>query len=247
MDEDACGTLQKVLLLTTPRAEDLARLPLEEDPPYLNKLHEEAAVYGAIGVAVVSPETGLWRELGHHPGPAPAWLEALAEATVVPLWRVFLVPDDLAWSRKTWEDHRQQLQPPHEPAYRTWAAERDAIEHTTGGLITKLFMKPRLQKLTRDSIAVLTRRAQARLALALTAYRVKNGRYPATIEELLPTYLRRMPVDPLEGKPLRLHPVGVWRVLYDAQSSPRVEGETTPNVQKHRGDVVFLLREKATE
>jgi hypothetical protein len=239
MDEDTCRTLEKVLLLTTPRPEELARLPLEEDPPYLKRLTEEVAVYGAINVSVVSPEYRIWRDK------LPSWLEPVAEVTVLPAWRVFLVPDDLAWSRKSWEDYRRQAQPPHEPAYRTLAEARAAMNQLNGGLITNLYMKPRLQMLTRRSIDALTRRALARLAVAQITYRSKNGHYAATIEELLPGSLRRVPVDPVEGQPLRMHRVGPWRVLSDARTSPRVEGETTWEEQKHRGDVVFLLREAA--
>jgi hypothetical protein len=168
-------------------------------------------------------------------------LEAVGEATFLPLWRVFLVRDDLAWSRKAWQEQRR------DSSSQTWAAEQDAVDHTGGGLITRLYLRPRLQKLTRDSIAVLMRRALARVALALTAYRVKNGRYPATVEELLPAYLRRVPVDPLEGRPLRMHRAGEWRVLYAARSSLQVEGETTWDEQKHRGEVVFLLRDRVKE
>jgi hypothetical protein len=246
IDEDACKTLQKVLLLTTPRAEDLARLPLEEEPPYLRRLTEQAAVLGAINVAIASPETGFWRQM-HQQDALPSWVLESAEVMILPVWRVFLVPDDLVWSRKTWQDYRRQADPAREPAYRTWAEARDAMSHLHGGLITKVFMEPRLQMLTRRSIDTLTRRALARVAVAQTVYRAEHGRYAATIEELLPGSLRRVPVDPLEGQPLRMHRSGAWRVLCDARSSPRVEGAPIPDEPGQRPEVVFLLRDEAND
>jgi hypothetical protein len=248
MDDDACRTLEKVLLLTTPRPEDLARLPLDEQPPYLQQLAEEVAVYGALNVAVVSLEASAWHELILHGKTAPpSWLDGVAEATIVPLWRAFLVPDDLAWSRDTWAVYRRQTQPPHEPAYRTWADARNATDQLQGGLITTLYMKPRLRILTRRSIDALTRRALARVAVAQTAYRVEHGRYAATIEELLPGSLRRVPVDPLEGQPLHMHRAGLWRVLCDARSNPHVETVTAWDEPPRRPEVVFLLRDEAKD
>ena len=97
--------------------------------------------------------------------------------------------------------------------------------------------------LTRRSIDVLTRRALARLALALTAYRVKNGHYPATMEELMPAYLPLVPVDPLAGQPLRMHRAGSWLMLADARGSEPVEGGPAAKEETQRHGAVFWLED----
>jgi hypothetical protein len=43
----------------------------------------------------------------------------------------------------------------------------------------------------------------AAVALALERYRSANGRWPKSLEELVPTYLKAVPLDPYDGKPLR--------------------------------------------
>jgi hypothetical protein len=247
MEQRALDTLQQLLLLSAPRPEDLARLPLKDDPPYLSKLHEEAAVFGAITIGIVSPETGLVRELVERDhGRPPGWLVSIGEATLVPVWRVFLVPDDLAASRRMWQDYRRQTT--GEPAYPTWADAREAIDRRPGGLITNLYLTPYLKKLTKDSIDVLTRRALARLALALTAYRSKNGHYPETMEELLPGYLARVPVDPLAGQPLRMQRGGSWLALCSsATRSLQVQGGPPGEEETRRHGVVFWLQDRAKE
>jgi hypothetical protein len=179
-------------------------------------------------------------------GRPPGWLVSIGEATLVPVWRVFLVPDDLAASRRMWQDYRRQTA--GEPAYPTWADAREAIDRRPGGLITNLYMKPYLKKLTKDSIDVLTRRALARLALALTAYRSKNGHYPETMEELLPAYLARVPVDPLAGQPLRMQRGGSWLALCGgAMRIPQVQGGPPGEEETRRGGVVFWLQDRAKE
>ena len=51
-------------------------------------------------------------------------------------------------------------------------------------------------------------RGQAQLHLALTAcalerHRLATGGYPATLDELVPRFLDRVPIDPMTGGPLR--------------------------------------------
>jgi hypothetical protein len=246
MEQVTLDALQQLLLLTAPGPEELARLPLKDDPPYLSKLHEEAAVQGAITVGIVSPETGLVREVVDHHHGLPGWLVSIGEATLVPVWRVFLVPDDLAASRWVWQDYRRQSAA--EPAYPTWDDAREAIDRRPGGLITNLLMKPYLKKLTRDSFDVLTRRALARLAVALTAYRSKNGHYPETMEELFPGYLARVPVDRLAGQPLRMQRGISWLLLCgSATTSLQIQGGPPGEAETRRGGAVFWLQDRAKE
>ncbi len=51
--------------------------------------------------------------------------------------------------------------------------------------------------------------------LALRAYKVQHGNYPATLSELAPKYLRRVPMDPFaNNKPLRYKSTGIEYSLY---------------------------------
>jgi len=51
--------------------------------------------------------------------------------------------------------------------------------------------------------------------LALRAYKVEHGNYPATLSELAPKYLRRVPMDPFaNNKPLRYKTTGIEYSLY---------------------------------
>jgi hypothetical protein len=43
----------------------------------------------------------------------------------------------------------------------------------------------------------------ARTALAIERYRLATGKVPESLEELVPQYLREVPIDPFDGKPIR--------------------------------------------
>ena len=43
----------------------------------------------------------------------------------------------------------------------------------------------------------------ARTALAIQRYRLATGRLPASLEELVPRYIKDVPIDPFDGRPSR--------------------------------------------
>ena len=51
-------------------------------------------------------------------------------------------------------------------------------------------------------------------ALAVERYRLEHGRLPTQLEELVPTYLTAVPVDPVDGQPLRYRHEDEGFVLY---------------------------------
>jgi hypothetical protein len=77
------------------------------------------------------------------------------------------------------------------------------------------------------------------VAVALRLYRHEHGRYPETLEELVPKYLPSLPVDPFDGKPLRYKRLAkgfkVWSVGWDMKDDGGVWG--TPKHEK--GDIVW--------
>ena len=56
------------------------------------------------------------------------------------------------------------------------------------------------------------------LALAMSGYRAQNNTYPGTLEELIPEYIDRIPVDPYDGKPLKMRSVEGGLDLYSVGS-----------------------------
>jgi hypothetical protein len=48
--------------------------------------------------------------------------------------------------------------------------------------------------------------AATRLVVACHLYRMKEGKFPHTLQELVPTYFPEVPVDPYDGKPFRYKP-----------------------------------------
>jgi hypothetical protein len=73
------------------------------------------------------------------------------------------------------------------------------------------------------------------LAFALAAYRCDHGRYPATLAELAPKYLTKIPDDLFSGKPLLYRPEGEDYLLHSVGPNGVDEDGHGPDDQP-RGD-----------
>jgi hypothetical protein len=67
------------------------------------------------------------------------------------------------------------------------------------------------------------RKGLADLALAVTAYKVERGRYPERVEELVPKYINRLPLDPYDNQPLKLKHIKGGLDLYSVGYSPNLD------------------------
>jgi hypothetical protein len=61
-----------------------------------------------------------------------------------------------------------------------------------------------------------SRQGLANLALATTAYRIATGHFPQKLDELVPQYIEKIPIDPFDNKPLKMQTVKGGVDLYSA-------------------------------
>jgi len=64
----------------------------------------------------------------------------------------------------------------------------------------------------REKCRIMTTVAMTRTLIAVRLYWLDNGKLPATLDELVPAYLKSVPVDAYDGKPLRYSPT--HKVIY---------------------------------
>lgn len=87
----------------------------------------------------------------------------------------------------------------------------------------------------------------ARAAVALERYRLATGRLPQDLEDLVPTYLETVPIDPFDGRPLRYerHDPGyvVYSVGPDETDDNGTEHQTRPRGRREDlpYDVTFIV------
>jgi hypothetical protein len=130
-------------------------------------------------------------------------------------YRPFVLADDLEAS----EFLRQFAKPlTTTPQYRwgdvsLWSAD-GTVWLLSQGLITSDLPESNVKVFLRATPRVEARQGLAALGLAVAAFEARRARYPATLAELVPEFIDKIPIDPWDGQPLRMVAVDGGIVLY---------------------------------
>ncbi|MFZ2657434.1 MAG: hypothetical protein WAX69_21035 [Victivallales bacterium] len=81
----------------------------------------------------------------------------------------------------------------------------------------KIYM-PHLCSIADKNILLVSRAKVVRLAAAVECYRVKNGKLPENPALLVPEYIASIPVDPIDGKPVRYKKTEKGFIVYSTGS-----------------------------
>jgi hypothetical protein len=87
--------------------------------------------------------------------------------------------------------------------------------------------------------------ACARAAVAMTRYGLDHGTLPSHLDELVPAYLDEVPIDPFDGRPLRLTIKSDRWIVYSI--GPDLVDDGGVDMVNGKGDVIFTLKLAPTE
>jgi hypothetical protein len=106
-------------------------------------------------------------------------------------------------------------------------------------------MLPSMAQISVHALLTETRRRQVLAALTVERFYLQNAKYPARLEELAPTLLPAVPLDPCDGKPLRYRLTDpgryvLWSVGFDGRDDDgKVTTGTKLNKREYVGDWVW--------
>lgn len=232
IDSRAVRTLQDVLAFELPSEEDLAMVVnLDGDVSFQWLLARTYFVEEALCLSAFSMSTTFLGdardEIGLH-------LHNFAP----PFYRVFLLEDDLASTRRLARKLRTLAMEPYREAKEKWEAFDWEVVEDRGGILTKIVM-PNLATVAKTSVAADARRHVARVGVALYRFHVRHDRFPEKMEELAPEFIAFVPYDPFDGKPLKLKRTGRGLIVYSV-GPDAVDGGGTPyNWVDKTGDISF--------
>jgi hypothetical protein len=87
-----------------------------------------------------------------------------------------------------------------------------------GPYLGRVYITPKLEKLASDlAFGQVNTQAELRCtiaALAAERYRLVHEKWPASLEALVPAFLKEMPTDPYDGQPLRFRQLPDGIVIY---------------------------------
>ena len=245
LDAVALDTLAEVLPALGP--DDLGRLdaPAIRDlvgpPPSIFRgfIGEEA--FGLSTFAdfadARSNVDGLW-ELTGNPDLAPGTFSRWVSAPASLLFRVFLLPFDIASHRRMMHDYRQ-LAAMNFARPQQFAEQQKQIEAIEAGLqkeqragLVSATIKPAMAQVFRSQTLSIARHRAAAALVAAAKHRLETGQLPESLDALIPDKLPTLPRDPFTtDAPLRLKATPeeflVWSVGPDGEDDggPQKDGE----------------------
>lgn len=108
------------------------------------------------------------------------------------------------------------------------------------------FGAPLYIKYFADELGPIAVQMCAITAIAVERFRLANNRWPDSLEELTPKYLKAVPTDPFSGKPLRFVRKGTVFIVYSIGERQRSDGGTVADDGSlHRPDQGFVLHDPA--
>jgi hypothetical protein len=127
------------------------------------------------------------------------------------------------------------------------SAEKRAREqmHLFAGLMLPSFSKLALREASTQALVLLTQ-----AALATERFRLKTGKLPSALSELVPDYLPKVPEDPFDGAPLRYRTLPTGYAIYSIGEDGHDDGGREPperkkSTDKSTYDLTFIVERSA--
>ena len=100
--------------------------------------------------------------------------------------------------------------------------------------VLTLMALPAFRKVTQSATAADARVSLALSACALERYHLAKGGYPESLSALVPDYLPAVPLDPINGQPLRYHslPGGTYKLYSLGLNGTDEAGTSDPDLDK---------------
>jgi hypothetical protein len=210
--------------------------PLEEMRSSIHSAFTFEAVFGLQGLS--NFDHSLDKNLLYTDKAAP--LLILLKIMGARFWRVFCAADELSAHRYFWKRMLARIdQPPdkREGGWQEWIQRRQTGPQ---GLLTSVYTANFAGYAVRAE-RYLTMRRLVNMGLAAEAFRMDRGRYPARPEELVPDYLKAVPVDPFDGNPLKMKAIDGGVDLFSSGAGSQDVGKKSP----YLGPVHFYLGREA--
>jgi hypothetical protein len=144
---------------------------------------------------------GLWQLTG-NPDLAPGTLSRFVSAPASVLFRVFLLPFDIASHRRMMHDYRQlatlnfdrPLQ--HAEQQKRIAAIEATLQKDQRAGVISASLKPAMNQVFQSQTRAVARHRAAAVLVAATRRRLETGQMPESLEALVPGELPTLPLDP---------------------------------------------------
>jgi hypothetical protein len=193
-----------------------------------------------IGRPDLVPELTSISAVSATGGTGPSF-SPIGQFSINPVYRVFFQQRDMASARRIWSLYSDATAKPYHEAQPIWQQADQQLISGPVGVMTRIMM-PAISRAHTIVARADSHHQVVLAAVAMRRYRLDHGRYPQSLEALVPTYLMAAPSDPCATGPIRLIQTEQGPAVYsigtdldDDQATSWVSG------QDEDGDIVVVL------
>jgi hypothetical protein len=235
MESKATATLENVLAQTASAPLNIASLRVENSG-YLRKAFRRSLVGEDVShiTNIIEIYSGMGRE---NSDAGSVWFRGA-------LYRIFFAPYDIDFHTRYWREFGDFASKPFYETRERYKELSEFVEENPGSVYYSLMAA--FGGINYSHYGIKFAEAEAglalsNLALAATAYRAGHGGYPATLDDLAPDYIKEIPTDPFDGKPIKMAVVEGGVVLYSVGKDEKDDGGAELDSAKEKGDITFVL------
>lgn len=237
IESNATATLENVLAQTASAPQNIASLRVENSG-YLRKAFRRSLV--GEDVLDITSLLEIFSGMGRENSDAGS----VRLRGVWVLYRVFFAPYDIDFHMRYWRELEDFASKPLYETRERYKELSEFVEENPGSIsysLTASFVGFDYSHYGIKFAEVEAGLALSNLALAATAYRAGHGGYPATLDDLVPEYVKEIPTDPFDGKPIKMAVVEGGVVLYSVGKDEKDDGGAELDSAKEKGDITFVL------
>lgn len=243
----AFSALRELLQHKVVPAADLAALRIQSGPLYRKLLGralrwDEAWMLTAFYEVGQGRLSGLLYDVPSNGVKPPTRDHPLLDAAFAPIYRVFMLPDEVETCRRVWREMYEAAKRPCREAQPIWQ-RCEAETRSNGGIVLNEFM---FAASNYDMVATRgdAGRQTIRLGVAVYLYREKNGHWPERLADLVPEFILSVPTDPFDDKPMKLRRTPHGMVIYSVGPDLVDDGGTPIDWKTQKGDIAFELADR---
>jgi hypothetical protein len=158
------------------------------------------------------------------------------------LFRFFMMNNEIKTNYLYSEESNKLAAKPYYQVKDEWRDFNAKIRKAPSLIVRLLF--PAVEAFAKAMARADAQRRLSEIALAMCRYRAKNGKYPEKFDNLVPDFIAFVPLDPFDGKPIRLKKTDGKLVIYSVGLDGIDDGGARFDPQTQKGDITFELPNK---
>jgi hypothetical protein len=243
LEQKITETLQQILASNSVSLDDLSIIQIDELPSHQTLLQRDLRFEEAMGLTVFyqfsKSELDIEQLTEGGAIVSPTAKHPVRNSIAAPFYRVFLFSDDLAEYRRLCGQLRDLTAKPY---YKVMAEIKQLNRPRTGfsGLLTGAILPSAAFCAERAAKADALRQA-LRLGLAAEKYRLRHKQFPEKLDALAPDFIPSVPLDPFDGKPMRMKRTDKGLVIYSVGPDLTDDGGKPMDEQNQTGDITFTV------